>query len=124
MTGRARVSQPRPGRRASFPDNLSDPGPAAAIAITARRFEIALAGQTATMDLTRLPGRNSLARAFTLALWQACQVGGPAGTVRTAMVIGRSPSIGSGAISMRQTHPYRRLPRLMLLPSKARRLDG
>lgn len=85
MTGRARVSQPRPGRRASFPDNLSDPGPAAAIAITARRFEITLAGRTATMDLTRLPGRNSLARAFTLALWQACQVGGPAGTVRTAM---------------------------------------
>lgn len=85
MTGRARVSQPRPGRRASFPDNLPDPGPAAAIAIAARRFEITLAGRTATMDLTRLPGRNSLARAFTQALWQACQVGGPAGTVRTAM---------------------------------------
>ncbi|WP_281985410.1 hypothetical protein [Thalassorhabdomicrobium marinisediminis] len=85
MTGRARVSQPRPGRRASFPDNLPDPGPAAAIAIAARRFEITLAGRTATMDLTRLPGRNSLARSFTQALWQACQVGGPAGTVRTAM---------------------------------------
>jgi hypothetical protein len=85
MTGRARVSQPRPGRRASFPDNLPDPGPAATIAIAARRFEITLAGRTATMDLTRLPGRNSLARSFTQALWQACQVGGPAGTVRTAM---------------------------------------
>tara|TARA_R110000751_G_C13785846_1_gene481543 strand:- start:1054 stop:2880 length:1827 start_codon:yes stop_codon:yes gene_type:complete len=85
MTGRSGVSQPRPGRRASFPDNLPDPGPAAAIAIAARRFEITLAGRPATMDLTRLPGRASLARSFTQALWQACQVGGPAGTVRTAM---------------------------------------
>lgn len=85
MTGRSGVSQPRPGRRASFPDHLPDPGPAAAIAIAARRFEITLAGRPATMDLTRLPGRASLARSFTQALWQACQVGGPAGTVRTAM---------------------------------------
>ncbi|QEP30396.1 hypothetical protein [Pukyongiella litopenaei] len=85
MTRRSGVSQPRPGRRASFPDNLPDPGPAAAIAIAARRFEITLAGRPATMDLTRLPGRASLARSFTQALWQACQVGGPAGTVRTAM---------------------------------------
>lgn len=85
MTGRSGVSQPRPGRRASFPDNLPDPGPAVAIAIAARRFEITLAGRPATMDLTRLPGRASLARSFTQALWQACQVGGPAGTVRTAM---------------------------------------
>ncbi len=85
MTGRSGVSQPRPGRRASFPDNLPDPGSAAAIAIAARRFEITLAGRPATMDLTRLPGRASLARSFTQALWQACQVGGPAGTVRTAM---------------------------------------
>lgn len=85
MTRRSGVSQPRPGRRASFPDNLPDPGPAAAIAIAARRFEITLAGRPATMDLTRLPGRASLACSFTQALWQACQVGGPAGTVRTAM---------------------------------------
>lgn len=85
MTGRSGVSHPRPGRRASFPENLPDPGPAAAIAIAAGRFEITLAGRTATMDLTRLPGRASLARSFTQALWQACQVGGPAGTVRTAM---------------------------------------
>lgn len=60
MTGRSGVSQPRPGRRASFPDNLPDPGPAAAIAIAARRFEITLAGRPATMDLTRLPGRVSV----------------------------------------------------------------
>ena len=85
MNGRASVSQPRPGRRASFPDHLPDPGPAAAIAIAARCFEVYLAGRTATMDLTRLPDRASLARSFTQALWQACQVGGPAGTVRTAM---------------------------------------
>jgi hypothetical protein len=85
MTGKSSFSHPRPGRRASFPEHLPDPGPAAAIAIAARRFEITLAGRTVTMDLTRLPGRNSLARSFTQALWQACQVGGPAGTVRTAM---------------------------------------
>ena len=85
MTGRFGVAHPRPGRRASFPEHLPDPGPAAASAIAAGRFEITLAGRTATMDLTRLPGRASLARSFTQALWQACQVGGPAGTVRTAM---------------------------------------
>lgn len=87
MTGRSGVSHPRPGRKASFPEHLPDPGPAAAIAIAAGRFEITLAGRTATMDLTRLPGRASLARSFTQALWQACQVGGPAGTVRTAMTL-------------------------------------
>jgi hypothetical protein len=85
MTGKSGVSQPRPGRRATFPEHLADPGPAAAIAIAARRFEITLAGRSTTIDLTRLPGRASLARSFTQALWQACQVGGPAGTVRTAM---------------------------------------
>lgn len=84
MTGRSSFSQPRPGRRASFPEHLPDPGPAAAVAVAARRFEIVLAGRMATMDLTRLSGRASLARSFTQALWQACQVGGPAGTVRTA----------------------------------------
>ena len=66
------------------PEHLPDPGPAAAVAVAARRFEIVLAGRMATMDLTRLTGRISLARSFTQALWQACQVGGPAGTVRTA----------------------------------------
>lgn len=85
MTGKSGASHPRPGRRASFPEHLPDPGPAAVIAVAARRFEITLAGRTATMDLTRLPGRAPLARSFTQALWQACQVGGPAGTVRTAM---------------------------------------
>ena len=85
MTGKFGLSQPRPGRRASFPEHLPDPGPAAAIAIAARRFEITLAGRTTTIDLTRLSSRASLARSFTQALWQACQVGGPAGTVRTAM---------------------------------------
>jgi len=84
MSGKSSVSQPRPGRRASFPEHLPDPGPAAAVAVAARRFEIVLAGRMATMDLTRLSGRASLARSFTQALWQACQVGGPAGTVRTA----------------------------------------
>ena len=84
MSGKSSVSQPRPGRRASFPEHLPDPGPAAAVAVAARRFEIVLAGRMATMDLTRLSGRVSLARSFTQALWQACQVGGPAGTVRTA----------------------------------------
>jgi hypothetical protein len=85
MTGKSGVAHPRPGRRASFPEHLPDPGPAAAIAIAARRFEITLAGRTVTINLTRLLGRASLARSFTQALWQACQVGGPAGTVRTAM---------------------------------------
>jgi hypothetical protein len=84
MTGKSGVSHPRPARRASFPEHVPDPGPAAASAIAARRFEVTLAGRTATIDLTRLPGRVSLARSFAQALWQACQVGGPAGTVRTA----------------------------------------
>jgi hypothetical protein len=85
MTSTSGVSHPRPARRASFPEHIPDPGPAATAAIAAHRFEITLAGRTAAMDLTRLPGRASLARSFTQALWQACQVGGPAGTVRTAM---------------------------------------
>lgn len=85
MIGKSGISHPRPARRASFPEHVPDPGPAAAGAIAARRFSIALAGRTATINLTRLPGRISLARSFAQALWQACQVGGPAGTVRTAI---------------------------------------
>ena len=37
MSGKSSGSQPRPGRRASFPEHLPDPGPAAAVAVAARR---------------------------------------------------------------------------------------
>ena len=84
MTGSVNIARRKPGRRVSFPEIFQDPGPAAASAIVSRRFEVTLAGRTAILDLTRLTGRLPLARSFARALWHACQVGGPAGSVRTA----------------------------------------
>lgn len=74
----------RPGRRALFPEALPDPGGEAAIAIASLRFAVTLADRSITIDLTMLSGRKALAQTLAGALWRACQVGGPAGSVLTA----------------------------------------
>lgn len=80
MTGSVR----RPGRRALFPEALPDPEGEAAEAIASLRFVVSLADRTKTIDLTMLAGRKALARTLAGALWRACQVGGPAGSISTA----------------------------------------
>lgn len=74
----------RPGRRALFPEALPDPEGEAAIAIASLRFTVTLADRSITIDLTALSGRKVLAQPLAGALWRACQVGGPAGSVSTA----------------------------------------
>ena len=74
----------RPGRRALFPEALPDPEREAAAAIASLRFTVTLADRSRTIDLTMLAGRKALARTFAGALWRACQVGGPAGSISTA----------------------------------------
>jgi hypothetical protein len=74
----------RPGRRALFPETLPDPEDEAAAAIASLRFAVTLADRSKTIDLTMLAGRKALARTFAGALWRACQVGGPAGSITTA----------------------------------------
>ncbi|RXH42700.1 hypothetical protein [Bradyrhizobium zhanjiangense] len=74
----------RPGRRALFPEALPDPEREAATAIASLRFVVTLAGRSITIDLTVLSGRKALAQTLAGALWRACQVGGPAGSISTA----------------------------------------
>ncbi|HWH17911.1 MAG TPA: hypothetical protein VNT77_06185, partial [Allosphingosinicella sp.] len=74
----------RPGRRALFPEALPDPEREAAAAIASLRFTVTLADRSRAIDLTMLAGRKALARTFAGALWRACQVGGPAGSISTA----------------------------------------
>ncbi|MER8524114.1 hypothetical protein NKH56_33230 [Mesorhizobium sp. M1076] len=74
----------RPGRRALFPEALPDPEGEAAAAIASLRFTVILADRSMTIDLTTLSGRKALAGTLAGALWRACQVGGPAGSVSTA----------------------------------------
>jgi hypothetical protein len=74
----------RPGRRALFPEALPDPEGEAATAIASLRFAVTLADRSITIDLTMLSGRRALAQALAGALWRACQVGGPAGSISTA----------------------------------------
>ncbi len=73
-----------PGRRALFPEALPDPVGEATAAIASLRFTVTLVDRTRTIDLTMLSGRMALARSFAGALWRACQVGGPAGSISTA----------------------------------------
>ncbi|CAH1696616.1 hypothetical protein ACVW1C_008354 [Bradyrhizobium sp. USDA 4011] len=73
-----------PGRRALFPEALPDPEGEAVAAIASLRFSVTLADRSKTIDLTMLSGRRALARSFAGALWRACQVGGPAGSISTA----------------------------------------
>ncbi|MES0126606.1 hypothetical protein NKL05_31910 [Mesorhizobium sp. C420B] len=84
MTATAAPSARRPGRRALFPEALPDPEGEAAAAIASLRFTVTLADRSKTIDLTMLAGRKALARTFAGALWRACQVGGPAGSISTA----------------------------------------
>jgi hypothetical protein len=84
MTATAAPSVRRPGRRALFPEALPDPEGEAAAAIASLRFTVTLADRSKTIDLTTLSGRKALARTLAGALWRACQVGGPAGSVSTA----------------------------------------
>ena len=84
MTAAAAPSVRRPGRRALFPEALPDPEGEAAAAIASLRFTVTLADRSKTIDLTMLAGRKALARTFAGALWRACQVGGPAGSISTA----------------------------------------
>jgi hypothetical protein len=84
MTATAAPSLRRPGRRALFPEALPDPEGEAAAAIASLRFTVTLADRSVTIDLTMLAGRKALARTFAGALWRACQVGGPAGSIPTA----------------------------------------
>lgn len=84
MTATAAPSVRRPGRRALFPEALPDPEGEAAAAIASLRFTVTLADRSKTIDLTMLAGRKALARTFAGALWRACQVGGPAGSISTA----------------------------------------
>lgn len=84
MTAATTASARRPGRRALFPDALPDPEGEAAAAIASLRFTVTLADRSKTIDLTMLSGRKTLARSFAGALWRACQVGGPAGSISTA----------------------------------------
>ena len=81
MTAAAAPSVRRPGRRALFPEALPDPEGEAAAAIASLRFTVTLADRSKTIDLTMLAGRKALARTFAGALWRACQVGGPAGSI-------------------------------------------
>ncbi len=74
----------RPGRRALFPEALPDPEGEAVSAIASLRFTVTLADRSITIDLTILSGRKVLAQLLAGALWRACQVGGPAGSVSTA----------------------------------------
>ncbi|WP_095084959.1 hypothetical protein [Mesorhizobium sophorae] len=74
----------RPGRRALFPEALPDPEGEAGAAIASLRFTVTLADRSVTIDLMTLSGRTALARTFAGALWRACQVGGPAGSISTA----------------------------------------
>jgi len=74
----------RPGRRVLFPEALPDPEGEADAAIASLRFTVTLADRSITIDLTTLSGRTALARTFAGALWRACQVGGPAGSISTA----------------------------------------
>jgi hypothetical protein len=84
MTATAAPSVRRPGRRALFPEALPDPEGEAAAAIASLRFTVTLADRSRIIDLTMLAGRKALARTFAGALWRACQVGGPAGSISTA----------------------------------------
>ena len=84
MTAAMTTSARRPGRRALFPETLPDPEEEAAAAIASLRFPVTLADRTVTIDLTMLGGRRALARTLAGALWRACQVGGPAGSISTA----------------------------------------
>lgn len=84
MTADMTTSARRPGRRALFPETLPDPEEEVAAAIASLRFSVTLADRTKTLDLTMLGGRRALARTLAGALWRACQVGGPAGSVSTA----------------------------------------
>lgn len=84
MTWRTTTTMRSPGRRVFFDDDLPDPGREAAAAIAALRFEVTLIGRTTTLDMTRLHGRRQLAQSLAGALWRACQVGGPAGSLSTA----------------------------------------
>ena len=84
MTAAMTTSARRPGRRALFPETLPDPQEEVAAAIASLRFPITLADRTMTIDLTMLGGRRALARTLAGALWRACQVGGPAGSISTA----------------------------------------
>ncbi|MER9544495.1 hypothetical protein NKI72_20805 [Mesorhizobium sp. M0437] len=81
MTTAVAMSVRRPGRRALFPEALADPEGEAAAAIASLRFTVILADRSMTIDLTMLAGRKALARTLAGALWRACQVGGPAGSV-------------------------------------------
>ncbi|MER8449373.1 hypothetical protein NKG60_05055 [Mesorhizobium sp. M1428] len=84
MTAVTTASVRRPGRRALFPEALPDPEGEAAAAIASLRFTVTLADRSRRIDLTMLAGRKPLARTFAGALWRACQVGGPAGSISTA----------------------------------------
>lgn len=84
MIGATTASVRRPGRRALFPEALPDPEGEAAAAIASLRFTVTLADRSKTIDLTMLAGRKVLARTVADALWRACQVGGPAGSISTA----------------------------------------
>jgi hypothetical protein len=84
MTAAMTTPARRPGRRALFPETLPDPEEEAAAAIESLRFPVTLADRTMTIDLTMLGGRRALARTLAGALWRACQVGGPAGSISTA----------------------------------------
>jgi hypothetical protein len=84
MTDLTAGSMRRPGRRALFPEVLPDPEGEAATAIASLRFNVTLADRSITIDLTTLSGRKTLAQALAGALWRACQVGGPAGSISTA----------------------------------------
>src|ERR1700739_550918 len=80
----------RPGRRALFPEALPDPEGEVATAIASLRFTVLLADRSITIDLTTLSGRKALAQTLAGALWRACQVGGPAGSVSTAAAYGNA----------------------------------
>lgn len=90
MTAATTASVRRPGRRALFPEALPDPEGEAAAAIASLRFTATLADRSKTIDLTMLSGRKALAGSFAGALWRACQVGGPAGSISTASAYGNS----------------------------------
>ncbi len=74
MTDTIAAPMRRPGRRALFP----------AAAIASLGFIVILADRSVTIDLTMLTGRKALAHSLAGALWRACQIGGPAGSISTA----------------------------------------
>ncbi|MDE2450231.1 MAG: hypothetical protein KGO22_14745, partial [Gammaproteobacteria bacterium] len=80
----------RPGRRALFPEALPDPEGEAATAIASLRFSVTLADRSITINLTTLFGRKTLAQMLAGALWRACQVGGPVGSISTAAAYANS----------------------------------